>query len=445
MPNHATAGWMRRTAFAARAFGVAAVAGVLMAAATIAPASAADISPADQQCLACHSMPGLEKTLESGETLSLQVDADHFAPSVHSPLGCTGCHSDVNLASHPPASNPIASKRVFSIAMARICANCHADQAERWSKSVHATLVRNSNPDAPICTSCHSPHQVMKGAAAAIETVPCKNCHAEIFTAYSASVHGILRKGGLAKAPLCFNCHGAHDIDVASAGVGRRDVCLSCHTEAVASHGKWLRNVQLHFDVVSCPACHAPKAQRTIDLILYNGRTQAEISGPVGMPEFEGLVGTKASPRLGLNPTTLLALLKVLNPPGAEDKTSIRGRLEVRTGVQDHQLTFANEAIGTCDTCHREGAAAFQNVMISVAGPSGIPVRYEVDKTVLNSAFSIDSVGGFYAIGGTRIGFLDVLLALALLGGIAWPTGHAIVRWGFGRYLDLTTPRQPKG
>ena len=213
-------------------------------------------------------MPGFEKTLANGEILSLQINADHFASSVHGPLGCTGCHTDINLASHPPANNPIASKRAFSIAMAQICANCHVDQANRWSKSVHAALVHDNNPNAPICTSCHSPHQVMKGAAAAIETVPCQNCHGGIYTAYLASVHGILRKGGLAKAPLCYNCHGAHDIEVASAGVGRRDVCLGCHTEAFASHTKWLPNVQLHFDVVSCPACHAPKAQRVVDLIL---------------------------------------------------------------------------------------------------------------------------------------------------------------------------------
>ena len=163
------------------------------------------------------------------------------------------------------------------------------------------------------------------------------------------------------------------------------------------------------------------------------------------MPEFEAVTGTTTSPRLGLNATTLLGLLKAINSPGAEDKTSIRGRLEVRTGVQDHQLTFARDAVGTCDTCHREGSAAFQNVVISVAGPSGIPIRYEVDKSVLDSAFSMDSVGGFYAIGGTRVTLFDILLTLALVGGIAWPIGHAVVRWGFGKFIDLTTPGQRKG
>jgi hypothetical protein len=427
------------------AIGAVLAAALLALGGMIAPAYAAEPSADDQQCLMCHGTPGFQKTLDDGETLSLQIEPDHFAQSVHSGFGCATCHANISLPSHPATVTSIASKRAFSTAMAQVCSTCHTDQSERWAKSVHAALVREGNLNAPICTDCHSPHTMIKGAAATLATVPCQNCHTKIFAAYSASVHGVLHKGGMTQAPLCFNCHGAHDIDVASAGVGRRDVCLGCHTEALASHMSWLPNAQLHFDVVSCPACHAPKAQRTVNLILYNSATQKEISGPVGMPQFEALNGSTAEPRLGLDPTTLLALLKSTNTPGAEGKSSIRGRLEVRTGVEDHELTFARDAIKDCKTCHQQGAVAFQSVMVSVAGPSGIPIRYDANKNVLNSAFSLDSVGGFYAIGGTRITFLDVLLALALLGGIAWPIAHAVVRFVVGRYLDRSSHEPTHG
>ena len=73
--------------------------------------------------------------------------------------------------------------------------------------------------------------------------------------------------------------------------------------------------------------------------------------------------------------------------------------------------------------------------------PAGMPIRYGASKEVLSSAFSIDSIGGFYAIGGTRITFLDVLFVLALLGGIALPLGHLTLRWAFKRYLSRN-PRQ---
>jgi hypothetical protein len=424
---------------------VAAAAAMLALVGLIAPALAAPPSAADQQCLGCHGMPGLEVPLTGGGTLSVHVSQDSFAQSVHSAIGCTGCHAGISLPGHPAAVQPIASKREFSIATVQVCRTCHTDKFEQWGKSVHAALVSEGNPAAPICTSCHAPHTMIKGAAQIMDTVPCRTCHGAIFTAYAGSVHGILRSGGLTQAPLCFNCHGAHDIDVASAGVGRRDVCLGCHTEAAASHKSWLPNVDLHFGVVSCPVCHVPAAHRTVNLILYNSSTQKEISGPVGMPEFEGLTGATAEPRVGLNPTTLLTLLKALDRPGAEGKTSIRGRLEVSTGVEDHELTFASKAIRECSTCHQQGASAFQSVTVSIAGPSGIPIRYAANKDVLNSGFSVDSIGGFYAIGGTRITLLDVLFVLALLGGIGGPLAHLIARWVFPRFLNRTPHEQRKG
>jgi hypothetical protein len=81
-----------------------------------------------------------------------------------------------------------------------------------------------------------------------------------------------------------------------------------------------------------------------------------------------------------------------------------------------------------CATCHRKGADPFQNVSLSVVGPGGDRTRYETQADVLHAPTSVESVRGFYAIGGTRIQILDVLLALALLGGISAPLGHLIVR-----------------
>lgn len=436
---------MARGPFAMATIGAAAAAIVLALAGMTAPASAAAPAAADQPCLGCHGMTGLEMPLASGETLSLHIPGDAFAQSVHSAIGCTGCHADINLASHPASVTPIVSKHEFSIGMVQVCRTCHTGEFEQWDKSVHASLARGGNGAAPICTTCHSPHAVMKGVAEAMDTVPCKACHADIFTAYAASVHGVLRSGGLTAAPLCFGCHGAHDVSVPSAGAGRRDVCLGCHTEAAASHRTWLPNAELHFDVVSCPVCHTPQAQRVVDLILYNSATQKETAEPVGIPEFESPNSLPNAKRPGLDPVTLMTLLRTLNSQDAEGKTAIRGRLEVQTGVEDHQLAVASKAISDCNTCHQQGAAAFQSVEVSVAGPSGIPIRYGASKDVLSSVISVESIGGFYAIGGTRITFLDVLFVLALLGGIGGPLAHLSARWAFRRYLNRTPNEQSKG
>jgi len=285
----------------------------------------------------------------------------------------------------------------------------------------------------------------MKGAAATMDTVPCKACHGDIFTAYAGSVHGVLRNAGITQAPLCFSCHGAHDVKVATAGAGMKNVCFGCHTDAIAKHQKWLPNTELHFDVVACQACHSPKAHRTVELVLYDNTAHKNASRPIGVPEFESPTGSNGSERPGLNPATLFTLLRTLNRPGVENKTSIKGRLDVSTGAEAHALAPGSEAISDCSTCHRKGAQAFQSVTISVAGPSGIPIHYGVNKNVLSSAFSIGSIGGFYAIGGTRITFLDVLLVLALLVGFGGPIAHMTIGWVFRRYLNHPHNDQPKG
>ena len=46
---------------------------------------------------------------------------------------------------------------------------------------------------------------------------------------------------------------------------------------------------------------------------------------------------------------------------------------------------------------------------------------------------SMESVRGFYAIGGTRIKLLDDLLVLVLLAGVSGPLAHMSLKWFFKR------------
>ena len=119
---------MGRGPFAMGTIGTAVAAVVLTLASLSTPASAGALSAGDSQCLTCHGMPGLEKPLADGGTLPLHIEGDHFAQSVHSTIGCTGCHADVNLASHPPAANTISNRRDFSTAMVQVCRNCHTGE-----------------------------------------------------------------------------------------------------------------------------------------------------------------------------------------------------------------------------------------------------------------------------------------------------------------------------
>ena len=393
-------------------------------------ARAADsaLSQLDQQCLACHSAKGLTKKLANGETLSMHVQGAEFAKSVHSKIGCAVCHANTSFENHPPVKTKIASSREYSLAQTKVCESCHAPIFKLYESSIHATLLRDGNSYAPVCTDCHSPHAVMaKSAYDAATGAPCSKCHDSIFNAYAGSVHG--------KATLaCSNCHRAHDVSPATGGDQLKSACLGCHQDAQDSHQKWLPNAGRHFDAVSCPACHSPTAKRKVDLRLYDIAAQQRVAEKEGVPQFESRARSADAKGAGLDAMALHSLLREFNREETDNKTTLRGRLEVSTGVEAHRLTRSTEAIRDCARCHRQGAEPFQSVTVSIVGPDGRPLRYGAQQEVLNSMISVDSVGGFYAIGGTRIKLLDWLLALAVLGGIGVPLGHLTVNWLVRRY-----------
>jgi hypothetical protein len=403
---------------------------VAMLAVTSLTARAADgaLSQLNQQCLGCHSVKGLEKKLANGETLSLHVEASAFAKSVHNKIGCAVCHANTSFENHPPLKAKIASTREYSLERTKVCNTCHAAIFKLYEGSIHAALVREGNPGAPVCTDCHSPHAVIpKAAFDAATGAPCSNCHFPIFKAYAGSVHG---QASLA----CSNCHRAHDVSAATKGDQLKSACLECHQDAQASHQKWLPNAKRHFDAVSCPACHSPAAKRKVDLRLYDSVAQQRIAEKEGVPQFESRARSADAKGAGLDAMALHSLLREFNREGIDNKTTLRGRLEVSTGVEAHQLGRSTQAIRDCAKCHQQGADPFQSVTVSIVGPDGRPVRYGAQPEVLNSIISVDSLGGFYAIGGTRIKLLDWLLVLAVLGGIGVPAGHLTLNWLFKRY-----------
>jgi hypothetical protein len=179
------------------------------------------LSALDQQCLGCHSATALQTKLASGETLSLHVDGSAFAKSAHNLIGCAVCHREVTLENHPPLKRKLAGIRENSLARTQVCRSCHAAIYKQYEGSIHAALLREGNPAAPICTDCHAPHAVMpKSAYDTASGVPCSNCHDSIFSAFAGSVHG---KAALA----CSGCHRAHDVSAAARATSEERVsCL---------------------------------------------------------------------------------------------------------------------------------------------------------------------------------------------------------------------------
>jgi predicted CXXCH cytochrome family protein len=388
--------------------------------------TAAGISAADAQCLTCHSMTRLNKTLGDGEKLSLHVGQEDFSQSIHSIIGCRGCHRDIDPEVHP-VMRSIADAQEYSIEASAVCRNCHADKSGQYESSIHASLVATGNAAAPLCSSCHDPHAVRRASTLDPATgQPCKSCHEEIFAAYAGSVHGQARVGaGEVRAPFCSDCHKAHEVTAAVAGTGLKQACLSCHETAPSAHDEWLPNSRRHLEAVACPACHSPMAERSVDLRLYDGETGEWLASDPGFAARAAAIDTAGD---GLDPLELWALVRETNREHDSNRLSLRGRLEVTSGAQAHQLAFKQQAVRNCDTCHQLGAETYDSVTVSVGDPDGRRVRYAAGEDTLTSAVSVGSVGGFYTAGGTRIRLLDILLVLGVLAGLGIPVMHWTMR-----------------
>jgi cytochrome b subunit of formate dehydrogenase len=227
------------------------------------------------ECESCHGVPGLQKERE-GKTVSLHVDKEMFAGSVHGALGCANCHTDIAQFPHPSKIKPVdcsachagqvqnhadsihgklkdrlpgggacsschgdihrlarASEEGSSTHrknIANTCATCHADAAlaekfripvvrpvESYLLSVHARAVAAGKPGA-VCSDCHGSHSIAPGSnpksMIARPNLPqtCGRCHENITKVYQQSIHGEALARGLRQAPVCTDCHGEHRI-----------------------------------------------------------------------------------------------------------------------------------------------------------------------------------------------------------------------------------------
>lgn len=405
------------------------VAVMLSSSGTPVHAQDSDLSEEDQACLSCHDKEGVFKVLENGEKLSLKISTEAYLASMHNETSCEDCHDDLDSKTHGKEKSSIKSKRDVTVSMQDSCRACHKKKFTEYDDSVHASLVKDGSIKAPLCANCHNPHTVQSTKLVTpIETTPCAQCHDAIFHAYAKDVHGVERAAKGKAAPLCEDCHQAHSVKAASLGDGVKDACLSCHENTIAQHKSWLPNAARHFDAISCPACHAPSAQRRVNLRLYDSVGKVQTAEKTGVPQFEKLASDADLGDLGLDERALLSLLKEFNRDGVQGKTVLRGRLEVSSGIEAHQISEKSQAIKDCNTCHKAGAAPFQSVSLTIAGPDGRPLRHGVRQEVLTSLTSMESVRGFYAIGSTRIKMLDQLLVLVLVGAISVPLGHMTIK-----------------
>jgi len=386
----------------------------------------------NKKCLMCHKREKF-KTLEDGGELSLQVHVEDYLGSVHGEVACVGCHTAIGNRKHPSSKTNITinSQREYSLELNESCRECHAENTTQYEGSIHASMIARGSEKAPVCTDCHSSHAIQNMAEFQSEPgVPCITCHESIYDAYAESVHGqavlhgnVIRDTHI-QAPVCADCHRAHDVTALEIGDTLRTTCIACHENVDLLHNQWLPNSGVHLDVISCAVCHAPFAQNRFDLHLFDNSTQL----PVGQKETDEFIQEqlKAFEESDGSRDLLEFFTSVTEGEieGTLGNISVRGRMETKSGVSAHQIASMNFARRTCDSCHRDDRQQKQNLTVSVPGVDGRVQRFETDREALSSVKGVESMSDFYALGGNTNKLLDIMFLLSLAAGIAVPIGH---------------------
>ena len=106
------------------------------------------------------------------------------------------------------------------------------------------------------------------------------------------------------------------------------------------------------------------------------------------------------------------------------DSITLRGRMEVRSGVWAHQIAPKSFAVRTCDSCHLPGHRERMGFTVSVASQDGRVQQFDAGADAMSSAAAVDSIGDFSLFGISVNKMLDIMFLLSLGAGIAVPVGH---------------------
>jgi predicted CXXCH cytochrome family protein len=267
----------------------------------------------------------------------------------------------------------------------------------------------------------------------------CNKCHGEINNVYKTSVHGEALTKAKENAPTCSFCHNAHDVKVTARTMKMKEICLKCHKDTDNLHKKWLSNppiklssfAGLHLDTIACATCHSPGAGGGVYLTFYDQKTGNPFSEEKVLKllktDSAGLIKKIDTNEDGnVDARELWNFTQQLKRKGAD--VTIRVIMDVRTGIEAHQLTAKAKAVKECEKCHQADSSYFKNVSIVLFKADGMPTVFNAKQEVIGSVYSILPVSKFYALGSSNVRLLDYLFIIALIGGVAVPIGHITLR-----------------
>jgi cytochrome b subunit of formate dehydrogenase len=197
-------------------------------------------------CATCHTNAGLTKEYQMKDPQA----AAHYLDSIHGRAllkmglivapSCNDCHGVHDIKRARDRGSPIHHSNV-----AKTCGKCHVGVEEIYNKSVHGQLLAKGEGAGPVCSDCHTAHEVEKpqnGHFKMASDQRCGRCHEDRLTHYRDTYHGkamALGKPNVASdVAACYDCHGHHDVLPPSnpkSLLSQQNIlstCRKCHPDA---------------------------------------------------------------------------------------------------------------------------------------------------------------------------------------------------------------------
>ena len=202
------------------------------------PKSATYPSNLPRTCGACHGDPKFAKADNLSNVYAQYMDSIHgFALTRDGLLvaaSCSSCHG-----SHKILSKTDPNSRTNRLNIAATCGSCHAGAERAYLDGIHGQRMQTGDTRAPVCTNCHTAHQVTSPESAAWQmktAATCGACHQENYKTYHDTFHAQVSALGYVETAHCWDCHGFHNILPATdarssiAPANLQKTCGKCHS-----------------------------------------------------------------------------------------------------------------------------------------------------------------------------------------------------------------------
>ncbi len=205
-------------------------------------------------CAKCHSNPRLTKEyrMRYPEVAAQYNDSIHGRALLKLGLivapSCNDCHGVHDIKRSVDRSSPIYPANV-----AKTCGKCHVKVEQVYNQSVHGQLLAKGDRRGPVCTDCHTAHEIetpINGHFKALSDQRCGRCHQDRLEHYRETYHGkamaLGRPNVAPEVAACFDCHGHHDVLPPSNPASRLSkanivqTCKQCHPGATVSFTQYV-------------------------------------------------------------------------------------------------------------------------------------------------------------------------------------------------------------